>query len=223
MEIENTIVLKIKKLLELANSSNKNEAEIASIKAQELLIKYNLNMQTVNNLEIDYTEDVLSELNRQPTEVAYITMILRNYFFVGALTERKFKEATTSLRIFGTTSNVQIATYVYVFLLRTYRQLWKEHKKQTSNANSKSFYYGITTALSQKLEATKKKVENEYGLIVVDDKKVLDWMSVAKKRTIKCHSNNSSFYDGYQKGQSIEIRKPINTNRKNSGGYLPMM
>lgn len=224
MQVDNTIVLKIKKLLEMANSSNRNEAEIASAKAQELLVKYNLEIQQVESIETDYNEEDLIQYKRVMIEVREVALILVRHFFVRVLfdSKRYSNVKTTTVRTFGKNSNVKIASYVYTFLIRTYRNLWKEYKKKNKRANKKYFFKGITQGLSMKLTETKYKVEKEYGLIVKEDSVLLNWSSkydiYKDKTTIKVTSK--SFIHGYKEGRNIEIKKPITSERKDGGGYI---
>lgn len=51
--MQENIIIKIKKLLTLSESSNENEAKVAMLKAQELLVKHKLTMKDINNLEVE--------------------------------------------------------------------------------------------------------------------------------------------------------------------------
>lgn len=50
-ESENKIIDKIEKLLALSSSSNENEAKAAMVKAQELMAKYEIRREQLNNGE----------------------------------------------------------------------------------------------------------------------------------------------------------------------------
>ena len=58
--MNNKIIEKIQKLLSLSGSENVNEAELAMSKAQELMTKHNIDMQTVDNHDSEYINIVFS-------------------------------------------------------------------------------------------------------------------------------------------------------------------
>ena len=56
MILNDQIIERIQKLLSLANSDNENEAQLAASKANELLTKYNLSLQEVEGINLEYSE-----------------------------------------------------------------------------------------------------------------------------------------------------------------------
>lgn len=50
------VIIKIKKLLALSKSTNKNEAQNAMLKAQQLLIKHKISLQEVESYEEENIE-----------------------------------------------------------------------------------------------------------------------------------------------------------------------
>lgn len=60
---DKSIMEKIQKLLSLANSDNENEAKMATARANELLIKYNLNLQQIEDHQNDYMVQTIEDKN----------------------------------------------------------------------------------------------------------------------------------------------------------------
>lgn len=224
-QADNKIILeKVKKLLALATSSNENEASVATNKAQELLTRYNLTMQSIESNE--YEKVCLSKEPYLKPHQTYINHILSKYFFVEVVTSnipcgwtvdnrRKFKK---HIMVAGTATNVAIAEYVFAFLSTTYLSLWLEYKRKNNvgEALRVSYYNGLTKSLEEKLKATIQKVENEMGLVVVKDQNILKTMfGDTRAVSTKVRTDAATALAGQQDGKNINIAKPI-TNEKSS-------
>lgn len=216
------IIEKIQKLLALANSSNEHEAKLAAQKATELLTKYNLSMQEVETTQREY--DFLhyaGSTSRMPAEHKYVFGILQRFFFVQVVRGRKvgydpktgMPKKFITWSFFGQQHNVQIAHYVFAFLDRTFHDLYEEYRKhnETSRTSRKSFYMGLYRGLAEVLDAGKKKVENETGLVVVKDPGIDKFISDMVGKTTKVPARHvgqvdpSAFKDGIEQGKNIRI------------------
>lgn len=74
------VVEKIQKLLALANSDNENEAKLASKKAHELMIKYNLSASEVEMINKEYINKIVSIEPYTKPHQKYIYSILMSFF-----------------------------------------------------------------------------------------------------------------------------------------------
>jgi len=222
--MEKKLLEKIQKLLNLANSDNEHEAKLAMERANELLVKHNISMQQAT-VDLEYEKTVLTEDSKQSTEDKFVRSILSEFFFVKLVTSRRTKYinskrvATTTIFILGTDTNVQIATYVYGYLKNTFKSLFKQYKKETGcPANVKQSYYaGLYDGLKIQLEATKVKVEQKEGLVLVDDKKLARYMAGAfdnlKTQTSRWTVRDSqAVQDGTEQGKNIRIARGIESN-----------
>ena len=223
------IILKIQKLLELGNSTSENEAKQATSKAYKLLAKHNLSLQELKDVTKEYVEqDLDCKHFRTPTEYAYVLGILRtNFFVVPIFTTEWFSsklkcKGLKSYKLFGTPSNIKIAIYVFEYLTRTYKNLYSNLKKENS-IDKRSYYMGLTDSINANLKESKKDVENEEGLIIVEDKEITDFKdSCTKGKKIKRSIYANSYNQGLIDGANVQIKKAVSTEKKESpkGGNL---
>ena len=223
--MNNKIVEKIKKLLSLANSDNQNEAEIASRKANELLVKFNLSMQDVESAENTYEQDSLSAKAKMSLEDKFILPIVGEHFFVRIVKSRR--NNVTTVFILGEENNVEVAKYVYDFLSRAFKGLWLSYRQRTgcSNSHKQSYYYGLYQGLDAQLTVTRKAVEQETGLVVVKDgqleKFVNNIFNNLKKGNYKANCNSQEArLAGHEAGKNLKISKSLGEGSSNSEKYL---
>ena len=112
---------RIKKLMSLAESKNRHEAEAAMAKAHDLMKKYNLQV-----LEQRRPREFVSVFVGRPAlrhfrESYYIANLLQDFYFVQGLWVSAYVlekgKMGRVLEISGTRRNIKIATYVYVFFI----------------------------------------------------------------------------------------------------------
>ena len=227
--MENKIVNKIKKLLSLAGSSNQNEAETASKKANELLIKHNLKMQDVKSHSSDYEREILSAKTKQSPEDKYINGILSKHFFVQLVIARDKRNNITTVYILGRKENVEVAGYVKDFLTRAFRDLWAKYRNESKcPANFKqSYFIGLYKGLDEQLSVTRKATEAETGLIVIKQDEALSEfindifgkLKNSRKHTISTRDSRA-IEAGKEAGKSLKIQQGISNNSGQSGLYL---
>ncbi len=144
------ILEKVKKLLNLAASSNQHEAEIATIKANNLLLKYNLEqIQDSEHPEDTILKRVLTGKRLSGKDKA-IYHILQDFFVYPVFNHFR---GGFYLEIIGSKSNVHFAEYVSNFLTFQLDHLWKQAKTE-NNLNGKreknSFYQGLAQGFTEK-------------------------------------------------------------------------
>lgn len=213
--MDKNLIQKIQKLLALANSSNQNEAELASKKAQELLLKHNISMASVENAQFDFTEHT-EELKRQPVEAKFIQSLLVEFFFIKIIHDK----IRDRLVFVGTEENIQVAMYVRDFLRNTFKRLYAiENKAQNwKGKNRNAFYLGLYKGLRQKLESEKQKatenVEAGKALIVVD-RALVDFMN-SRHDNLKNRShgrikatNAEAVERGHEHGRKLNISRGL--------------
>lgn len=161
------LIKKIQKLLALATSDNENESSVAAQKAQELLVKYNIDMQQVKDSKFEYQWHELAEEPYLRMHQKFILPLLNEYFFVKTLLCPKFTGTYTVtgarqfkqvLKILGTPTNVVVADYVFDYLSATYQRLWLEykHKNNLDEKSRQAYYYGLTSGLKIKLSEVRE-------------------------------------------------------------------
>lgn len=231
------IIDKIQKLLALANSDNENEAKAAATMAQSLLTKYNLTMTEVEQ-EPDkdkYTSEFV-ETGRQRQDPAwkYVQSLLREFFFVEIVQTKKKVEVPGGTVfwkdyknvhcyvMFGQPHNVAIARYVRDFMMRSFADLFVQYRKQTgAPATSRNSYYlGLFKGLHEQLKNTKKKVETETGLVVVEDANLEQFVKDSLEGKIKTvpsksviNNDPNAMNAGYEKGKNLSIAMGLGNGR----------
>lgn len=225
------ITAKIQKLLSLANSDNQHEAELASKKANELLVKHNLKMQDVESHNENYDDDVLCDKAKKSAEDKFILSILNKFFFVQTVQDRIRDRVTgrnvTRIHILGKKSNVEVATYVYQYLTRAFKTLWTQYKAEHGCPSNykQAFYLGLHTGLCNQLEQTKKDVEQETGLVVVKDADLADFVAstLGKTRSVSSKAairDRGAVQAGTEAGKNIRIRRGLDEGSSQSDRFL---
>jgi len=141
-------IIKIRKVLALAGSANQNESNNAMTRVAELLYKYQL---TISEIEAKSTvANATHSGSQSPTSSrksdrfvksfvvipngmdlihGLVGIIVEQYFFVIALVyERSNGKLETYL--IGEAHNVEIAKYVFSFLIKTFQELWIGHRRR---------------------------------------------------------------------------------------------
>lgn len=233
--MDNKFIEKIKKLLALAQSDNENEAKLAAEKAQELIVRHNIKIQSLKKENKEFIHMTL--LSNQPymkPHVDSITNILVKYFFVrvivsdvdtGELTVDFRRKIRKDFFIIGTTENTTMAKYVFDYLSIVYQRLWLKYKKENSLGEKarKSYYLGLTHGIYKKLEETRKKVEESYGLVLVKDAELenyMDNLNLGKASSNSSCSNSTAYYDGVEDGNKININRPVEDKSEGSKTLL---
>lgn len=197
---------KVQKLLALAASDNKHEAEQALKKANELIAKHNINLTSLK-VSLDYCVESIYLGKRRPVEHVYITSILREFFFVKTLMNRKHDGLYFVLM--GTAENVKNAQYVYNSLKITFKSLSKGMRAKGH------FYEGLSLGFSQKLREQKVEM-TERGLVVVADQELNKFVKEKYPNTrnvsASMKQDNSAYEKGKSLGRNLNINKPIERN-----------
>lgn len=158
------IMLRVKKLLAMAQSSNKNEAELAMAKAHEHIARYNIDLLSMDR-ERTYCSICLGEPSlRNPLDAYALAELLRSFYFVQTIwlsmyVVRAMKPGSI-LEISGTADNVKLAEYAHDFLRRTIDAQWKLFRKQNSTGYRKTdFALGLIAGFSEKLADQTRRME----------------------------------------------------------------
>ena len=117
------ILTKIHKLFSLANSPHPEEAQAATLKAKELLLKYNLKIEKQSE-EMRLIRILPSKKNSSKLQA--IASILRTFLVCPVFNRGK---GWVYLEILGEKTNVEVAEYVAYFLEKKFETIWQETKK----------------------------------------------------------------------------------------------
>jgi len=170
---EARVVERIARLLALAESPNEHEAQAATLAAQRLMLKYNLESRAVPR---DYGFRHLGRASGRVGESDRIlAMLLGKYFFVEVIWVPVYRPAEgkrgSVLEICGTASNLAIAEYVHAYLTHTSERLWLEHRQNHGigrNRDRRTFLSGVMAGFAEKLSRDAHAHE-KAGLVWVQD------------------------------------------------------
>jgi hypothetical protein len=220
-------ILRIKKLLALAESKNKHEAQAAMLKAHELVAKYN-----VDSLDQAFDNDLISVFIgkpalRHPKEDYFLANLLQDFYFVRGLwifayVMGKGKMGRV-LEISGKLENIKLASYVYAFIQRYIDAQWSVYNKtQEFNRYRKSdFAVGVIEGFRSKLTAftrRHRKVKTYRAVIRKTDTLLAQYFRYKYPHTVNIrkqvsHQNQTIVEDGKKIGKKLVITKGIK-NRK---------
>lgn len=205
------ILEKVKKLLSLAQSSNSHEAEIATLKANALLLRHNLDY--VEKEESLYLDRLLVR-TRKDDKLTAIYEILRHFIVRPVISMGK---GTVCLEVTGTKTNVTLAKYVAEFLDRELDQQWTLAKKEygLSGVRAKnSFFLGMAKGFDEKMKGVKKEFsEADQQALVKVEKNLDESIRLIYRRLGSVSSGRQTDHEaseaGKEKGRNLSIRHGV--------------
>lgn len=234
LSFSDKMMIRIKKLMALAESQNRHEAEAAMVKAHALIEKYNLDL-----LENDVKRNFVSIFVGDPAlrhfrEEYHLAHLLQDFYFiqgiwVTAYVLEKGKMGRV-LEISGTLQNVKIAEYVYTFVNQYIRTQWSIYKqgKKLSRYRKTDFAIGIIEGFRDKLESERihqAVAPATTAPVKVEDPLLIQYMNYRYPHTRSfrrqvTHQDVSVLKDGIHIGKKMVISKGI-TERKSEKKILP--
>lgn len=168
------ILKRVQKLLALATSANRHEAEAAMAAANTLLLRYNLDLPKDGPRPGYEARRIGPSHAAVSLEAKLVSAILSEFFFVECIwvstyNARRLRHERV-LEVLGTPENLEMAEYVHDFLHAATRRLWDQAKKDMSlpGAHRRDFCAGVLTGFRDKLRGERKRNE-EQGLVWLGD------------------------------------------------------
>lgn len=161
---------KLKKLLALASSDNIHERELATLKANQLLLEHNLDLtrETQTKDEIVYAKRVL-ESTRKSTKHVAIYEILKTFFVSPVFNHGR---GVFYLEVIGDKTSVELADYVANFLDHELEMIWKETQRENKNlkglAAKNSFFNGVAKGYVEKIQKQKSALATGTDLVEIE-------------------------------------------------------
>jgi hypothetical protein len=216
-------MLRVKKLMALAESGNRHEAEAAMAKAHELIAKHNVDLFAQENEQRDFTSVFVGKPALRHSREDYgLAHLLQDFYFVHGIWVSAYvfekEKMGRVLEISGTLQNLKIASYVHDFVFRFIRTQWVEYNKDKRlNSYRKSdFAVGVIQGFRSKLEQSQKQIEsrNEFALVKMDDPLLAGYVAYRYPRIVSFRRGVSNqdkkvLRDGERVGQRLVISKGI--------------
>lgn len=227
---EDTILMRIKKLMALAQSRNHHEAEAAMAKAHELIAKYNIDLLEHNEKRNFISVFVGKPALRHHREVYHLARLIIDFYFVEGIWVPAFVlekgKMGRVLEITGTIQNIKIASYIHDFVEHYINSQWNayNHNKGLNRYRKTDFAVGIIEGFRSKLDLHKnkeRKPQNESALIKLEDPLLQQYIVYKYPRTASFSRKVSSedqniLKDGMKIGKKLVISKGITEKRKSS-------
>jgi hypothetical protein len=229
------LLLRIKKLLALAESNNRFEAENAMLKAHELTAKYNIDL-IANHMERREFESMIigHPALRHRREEYSLASLLQDFYFVKGIWISAYVldrgKMGRVLEISGTPHNILNASYVHEFVSRYILFRWDGYNKRRglSVYRKTDFAEGVIDGFRSKLKRQRKTMERsneELYPMVVEDPQLKSYFthryphtaSISRKGVRRDHKIHC---DGVYWGQRLVIHRGI-TERKHGNRALP--
>ena len=213
------ILRRIQRLLALADSPEQHEAQAAMNAAQKLMLKHNLEAAGGAH-PLDYGVRWLgAPSQRLQAWQRILGGILAEHFFVRGVWVWSFDVARGArgrvLEISGTPSNLEIAAYVYDFLVRTAERLWREHKAAHGirhNRLRRRFLSGVMVGFHEKLQGQQAN-NREEGLVWTGDADLEQYVRSRHTSLRRARANriqtDGAWQHGRQAGRQIVLHKPV--------------
>lgn len=230
-EAPSPVLERIAKLLALAESPNEHEAQAAMSAAQRLMLKHNIEA-AVSGTTSSYCFRHLGKPTGRVTEhERRLAMILDEFFFVQVIwvpvwrvTEAK---RGSVLEACGTRDNVELAAYVYDFLMYTsdalYRADRKARRDRTHGARRK-FLAGVMSGFHDRLKSERTRSASQ-GLVWVGDAELSGYFRRRHPHVRWARHSVSTGGEAYARGQTagrnIVLHRGVKTGSSGTVRQLP--
>jgi len=223
--VNDDLLNKIRALLRLAKSDNAHEAQLAMQRAMEIAAKHQIDLSSLSPDDDlnKLTGDHLKLPARLATEWKEALHIAHGYFNVNVTTLCGWNEKKAL--IVGTQLDIELASYVVTFLVRSCRQCLatfkakeKAARRRMSTSKAHSFVKGFFWGIRDSLNAQKRAVEAAHAgfQLVLDNgrlaredaaKPFMTGYGPAKALAIPDHRlNRAASFRGFLDGSKTEIR-----------------
>ncbi|RYZ06843.1 MAG: DUF2786 domain-containing protein [Myxococcales bacterium] len=205
---QNPVLDRIAKLLALAESPNEHEAQAAMSAAQRLMLKHNIEAAVSGRPSSYRFRHLGKPTGRVSEHERRLAMILDEFFFVQVIwvpvwrvTEAK---RGSVLEVCGTRENVELAAYVYDFLMYTSDALYRADRrlrKDRSHRARRKFLAGVMSGFHQKLQGERQRSEAQ-GLVWVGDAELGGYFRRRHPHVRWARHSVSNGGEAYSRGQT---------------------
>jgi hypothetical protein len=222
---DDRVMRRVERLLALAASPNPHEAEQAMRTAQRLMLEH--------NLEAAPTSYSFRQVGRPVTRITEalrrVAGILGQHFFVQCIWVPAYDVRRDAygraLEAMGTPENLEMAAWVWDFLLGTAERLWLAERRRglTGAAAKNRFVAGVLRGFDSKL-AESKQEHQEAGLVWLGDPGVKRFYGQRYPSTRRIRAAGSPVDDaarrGFAVGREIVLHRPVSGEATSRGRLL---
>lgn len=224
------VLQRVRKLLALAASANRHEAEVAMQRAHELILRHNVSAAAAAGARTFETRHVGDPSRRSNAVEAAIVVLLTECFFVEAIRvpvylPRAGKRGTV-YELCGTPSNLELAVHVHHFLLATTERLWLEarHDPRVHSGRDRLAYQtGVIQGFHEKLLEERTTLAGT-GLVWLGDAGLDDFYRRRHPRIRTTRGTtriNGAHQAGREDGRKVVLHRPVESGPSGGGRLLP--
>lgn len=227
------ILRRVKELLALASSPNEHEAANAMRMANKYLLKYNLDLEGLEQTR-RYATRHLGNCSARIQEYEYtLGSILQDHFFVYVIWTFSYDPLTDKpgrvLQICGCPENLEIAEYVYSYVMNLTEPLWQAYRRsqarQKTSCTKLQYLAGLLRGFQDKLNRQKAELKEEHGLVWLGDAGLRDYYRYVNPRVRSISSygvqRNRGYADGFTDGKKINVHRGLRGSASSRGRLLP--
>ena len=207
------VIAKFRKLMSLSESDNQNEAELAILRANELMVKHNLDASAATGAhsgEIEYCVQRVIACKRSSPRIGAIAEILSEFFVYPV-------HGSEGLEVTGTRANVEHAQYVASYLDRELAAAWRRARAERPRRTlrQKPFMTALASAYRKKLKAATSSLPDPDQRALVLMSEELEWAGRGaygggvQKTSSSYWTCPESTSQGARAGSSLEIRRGV--------------
>jgi hypothetical protein len=228
------ILIRIRKLLALAQSRNRHEAEAAMLKAHELIATYNIDRMAMEKRRRFFSVFLTQPALRHSRDVYHLAHLIQEFYFVQgiwvpAYVMQKGKMGRT-LEISGTRQNIAMAGYVYDFVRRFIETEWTRYNrtKRLNRFRGTDFAVGIIEGFRQKLSGageTKAVPAYDHHPMLVEDPQLKKYVAYKYPHTTSFRRAASGqdqgiVEDGMKIGRKLVLHQGL---EERKAGWKPLI
>lgn len=234
---EDKLVLRIQKLMALARSHNRHEAEAAMQKAHELMRKHHVAQLAQKTRREFVSVFVGAPALRHFVEAYELAHLLQEFYFVHGIWISAYvvekERMGRVLEISGTSRHVRVAAYVHDYVRRFIDREWEAYRKEKTRPpgqrRKSDFAWGVVRGFRSKLMSPKADPQVPAApreLIPVRDAQLDGYMrrrypAVRKVTGRAVQHNPWVFEEGIRLGEGLVIAEGVSERDGDRGKRLP--
>ena len=207
---------RVRRLLALADSPNRHEAELAMKKAHRLMLEHNVSL--IHDGDMQHRRVGPIKMRFEAWE-RILAGVMTAHFFVSGVWVHEYQRErdrwARQFEILGSAENVAFADYAHHYLSETARRLWKHHHRAQGLGGHRDrarFMCGVITGFREKLAQTTEEAA-EAGLVwlagaALEDEFQRRHPATRASRRITVRSG-AAYRAGQEAGRGVVLSRPL--------------
>ena len=234
VDITSDLIQRLQKVRALTESSVPGEAAAAAAKLQEILLKYNLEMEDIEDnspvLDDRYVREEL-ELGATSGNMINWRRILLSGIARSLMCAAFGYQGTPKMVIVGQTHNIEMVRHFYDYLSFEISRLadvtWEKARGRTPEHGrswKSSFYNGAVDVVVQRLEEKYQQVSRQsshtQALVLKNEQELYNavgnLIGRVRKNTVRQRYSKAGYSRGVRAGKRVSLDKPVGGDGRSS-------